>query len=79
MALLTMLTATGLFAAGAAAGIIGVTCAAIRREEKNSTLTSQATGPVLQAGRWVNGVGVRDLHAAPGDFAAPPMHAPGRT
>jgi hypothetical protein len=78
MALLSVLAATGLFAAGAAAGIIGVTCAAIRREEKNSTLTGPATGPVIQAGRWVNGVGVRDLHTARGDFAAPPGRAAGR-
>jgi hypothetical protein len=77
MALLSVLAATGLFAAGAAAGIMGVTCAAIRREEKNSTLTRPATGPVIQAGRWVNGVGVRDLHTARGNFAAPSGHTPG--
>ena len=79
MALLSVLAATGLFAAGAAAGIIGVTCAAIRREEKNSTLTRPAAGPVIQTGRWVNGVGVRDLHAAPGVCAGPPGRAAGRT
>jgi hypothetical protein len=64
MAPLIALAAIGLFAAGAAAGIIGVTSAAIRREEKNLTLTRQATGPVIQAGRWVNGLGVRDLRSA---------------
>jgi hypothetical protein len=67
MALLSALAAIGLFAAGAAAGIIGLTSAAIRREEKNFTLTRQATGPVIQAGRWVNGVGVRDLRTGRDD------------
>ena len=32
---------------------------AIRREEKNLTLTTEATDPVTRAGRWVNGVHVR--------------------
>ena len=67
MALLSALAAIRLFAAGAAAGIIGMTSAAIRREEKNHTLTRPATGPVIQAGRWVNGVGVRDLRTPRAD------------
>ena len=51
--------AIGLFGTGAAAGIIGVVVVAIRREEKNLTLTSAATDHVTRAGRWLNGVGVR--------------------
>ena len=51
--------AAGLFAAGATTGIIGVVTVAIRREEKNLTLTSAATDHVTRAGRWLNGVGVR--------------------
>jgi hypothetical protein len=62
MAALIALAAVGLFAAGATAGIIGVVCVAIRREEKNLTLTSQATDHVTRAGRWLNGVGVRAPH-----------------
>jgi len=59
MAALIALAAVGLFAAGATAGIIGVVCVAIRREDKNLTLTSQATDNVTRVGRWVNGVHVR--------------------
>jgi hypothetical protein len=59
MALLIALAAIGLFAGGVTAGIVGVVSVAIRREEKNLTMTSEATGPVAQAGRWVNGVYVR--------------------
>lgn len=67
MAALIALAAVGLFAAGVAAGIIGVVCVASRREDKNLTLTSQATDNVTRAGRWLNGVGVRGPHpAAPG-------------
>ena len=62
MAALIALAAVGLFAAGATAGIIGVVCVAIRREDKNLTLTSQATDHVTRAGRWLNGVGVRAPH-----------------
>ena len=50
------------FAAGACTGIIGVVCVAIRPEEKHLTLTSEATSHVTQAGRLLNGVGVRALH-----------------
>ena len=60
MTLLIALAAIGLFAAGVTAGIIGVASVAIRREEKNVTLTSEATDTVTRAGRWVNGVYVRD-------------------
>jgi hypothetical protein len=59
MASLIALAEIGLFAAGVIAGIIGVVSVAIRREEKNLTLTSEATDPVARAGRWVNGVYVR--------------------
>jgi hypothetical protein len=51
-----------LFAAGACTGIIGVVSVAIRREEKNLTLTSEATSHLTRAGRWLNGVGVRAPH-----------------
>ena len=59
MALLIALGAIGLFAGGVIAGIVGVVSVAIRREEKNLTPTSEATDPVTQAGRRVNGVYVR--------------------
>jgi hypothetical protein len=59
MALLIALAAIGLFAAGVIAGIVGVVGVAIRREEKNLILTSEATYPVTQTGRWLNGVYVR--------------------
>jgi hypothetical protein len=59
MALLIALAAIGLFAAGVIAGIVGVVSVAIRREEKNLTLTSEATDPVTRTGRRLNGVYVR--------------------
>ncbi len=59
MALLITLAAIGLFAAGVSAGIVGVVSVAIRREEKNLTLTSETTDPLTGTGRWVNGVYVR--------------------
>jgi hypothetical protein len=54
--------ASCLFAAGACTGIIGVVCVAVHQEEKNHTLTSEATSHVTRAGRWLNGVGVRAPH-----------------
>jgi hypothetical protein len=51
--------AVGLCAAGALAGIVGVVSVAIRREDKNLTLTGAATGKVVRLGRWLNGVYVR--------------------
>jgi hypothetical protein len=48
------------------AGIIGVVCVAIHREETNLTLTSEATDQVTREGRWLNGMGVH----APHRFAA---------
>jgi hypothetical protein len=58
MAALIALAAIGLVAAGVIAGIIGVSVA-IRREERNFTLTSEAPDNVTRAGRWLNGVYVR--------------------
>jgi hypothetical protein len=69
MVLLIALAAIGLFAAGVIAGIVGVVSVAIRREEKNLTLTSEATDPVTRAGRWVNGVYVRAQRGAGVDRA----------
>jgi hypothetical protein len=62
MAALIALTALGLFTAGVVAGIIGVVCVAIRREETNLTLTGEVTDRVAQAGRRLTGVGVRAPH-----------------
>jgi hypothetical protein len=59
MAALIALAAIGLFGAGVTTGILGVVTVAIRREEKDLTLTSEATGKATRAGRWLNGVGVR--------------------
>jgi hypothetical protein len=59
MASLIALAAIGLGAAGVLAGIVGVVSVAIRREEKNLTLTGAATGTVVRLGRRLNGVYVR--------------------
>jgi hypothetical protein len=59
MATLIAFAAIGLFTAGVGAGIIGVVSVAIRREERNFTLASEAPDNVTRAGRWLNGVGVR--------------------
>ena len=59
MAALIALVAICLFAAGVAAGIIGVAAIAIRREERNLTLTSQAPDTLTRAGRWLTGLSVR--------------------
>jgi len=59
MATLIALGAIGLFTAGVIAGIIGVVSLAIRREERNHSLTSAATDNLTRAGRWLNGVHVR--------------------
>ena len=65
MAALIALLAVCLFAGGVAAGIIGVVAVAIRREERNLTLTSSAPGQVASAGRWLNGLYVRAPAAPP--------------
>jgi hypothetical protein len=62
MAALIALVASGLFASGAIAGIVGVVSVAIRREERKFTLTSQAPDNVTSAGRLLNGVYVRAPH-----------------
>ena len=62
MAALIALTAFVLFAGGVVAGITGVVCVAIRREERKFTLTSQAPDNVTRAGRLLNGVYVRAPH-----------------
>jgi hypothetical protein len=65
MAALIALAAISVFAAGIFAGIIGVVTVAIRREERNLTLTSGPTGIVTSAGRWLNGVYVRAPRRTP--------------
>jgi len=64
MAVLIALSAISSFAAGAIAGILGVLSVAIRREDRNLSLTSEATDHVTRAGRWLNGVGVRVPHGS---------------
>ena len=59
MAALITLVATCLFAAGAGTGIIAVAALAIRREERNLTLTSAAPDTVSRAGRQLTGLYVR--------------------
>ena len=66
MTALITLVAVGVFAAAGFAGIIGVASVAIRREEKNLTLTSGATGTVTRAGRAPNGVYIRAPRQAAG-------------
>ena len=59
MATLIALVASGLFASGAIAGIVGVVSVAIRLEERKFTLTSKAPDNVTRAGRLLNGVYIR--------------------
>lgn len=66
MAALIVLAVIGLCAAGLFAGIVTVVSVAIRREDKNHTLTTEATGKMIRMGRRVNGVYIR----APRDGAA---------
>jgi hypothetical protein len=67
MTILIPFAATGLFAAGATAGIIGMVTVAIRREEKDLTLTGVAPDHVTRAGRLLTGVGVRAPRGAAAD------------
>ena len=78
MTLLIALAAITLFAAGAVAGIIGMVTMAIRKEEKNLTLLSEAPGRVTAAGRYVNGVYVRARRRAPLDYPAGVHHPSAR-
>ncbi len=64
MAALTALAAAGLFAAEVITGIVGLAAVAIRREERNLTLTSGATDNLTMAGRWLDGMHVRAPHRA---------------
>lgn len=77
MAALIALAAIGLFAAGIFAGVIGVVSVAIRREERNLTLTSGPTGTVTRAGRWLNGVYVRTPRPTPPRTNGRPFSCPG--
>lgn len=72
MAALIIITTAVLFAAVVIAGIIVVVSLAIRREDRDLTLTSEATDTVTRAGRWLNGVYVR----APCIIAADPATTP---
>jgi hypothetical protein len=59
MAAVIAIAALCLLGSGTVAGIIGVAAVAIRREERNSTLTSEAPDTVTRAGRRLNGLYVR--------------------
>ena len=72
MAALIALGAICLFAVGVVAGIIGVVAVAIRREERNPTLTSQPPDNVTRAGRWLTGLNVR-TRTAIGDHEKAPV------
>jgi len=79
MTVLIALAAVGLGAAGASAGLVGMVSVAIRREEKDLTLTSVATGKVVRLGRWLNGVYVRvPRHTAAADRQTTHVWRPGR-
>jgi len=65
MAALIALAALAVFAAGVTTGIIGMITMAIRREENNYTLTTEAPDYLTRAARRLNGVYVR----APRDTA----------
>ena len=68
MTALIALAALCLFTAGALAGIIGLVAVAIRREDRNLTLTSQAPDTVTRAGRRLTGLHVR-THSSDRDNA----------
>jgi hypothetical protein len=59
MAALIALMAMCLLASGVLAGIIGMVAVAIRQEDRNPTLTSQAPGTVTRAGRRLTGLHIR--------------------
>ena len=59
MAALIALMAMCLLASGVVAGTIGMVAVAIRQEDRNPTLTSQAPGTVTRAARRLTGLHVR--------------------
>jgi hypothetical protein len=59
MAALIVPAVIGVFIAGVIFSSIGMVSIAIRREEKNLTLTIEAPDHLTRAGRWLNGVHVR--------------------
>ena len=59
MTALIALVAICLLAAGLTAGILAVVALAIRREERNLTLTRAAPGPLARTGRRLTGLYVR--------------------
>jgi hypothetical protein len=74
MAALIALVAICLFATGVVTGIIGVVAVAIRREERNFTLTIRTADNVTRAGRWLNGLNVRASRRKPtGDREKAPV------
>jgi hypothetical protein len=58
MAVPIALAAISLFAAAVFAGLIGVVSVAIRKEDKNLTLTGQASGTLTRVGRRLTGAHV---------------------
>ena len=56
MAALIALAATGIVAAGVAAGFVGVVSVAIGREEKDLALASEDPATGCGTGWWLNGV-----------------------
>ena len=73
MAALIALAALGVFAAGIATGVVTVVSVAIRREERNLTLTRGPADTVTRAGRRLTGLYVRipDSTPAAGRTTAP--------
>jgi len=65
MVALIAVAAVSLLAALVIAGIVGVVSLAIRREDRNLSLTSKAIGTVTRLARWLNGVYVRVPRQAP--------------
>jgi len=52
------MTILAVFAAGVAAGVVGLITVAVHREEHNHTLVRLAPDRVTRAARWLNGVHV---------------------
>jgi hypothetical protein len=59
MATLIALGAIGMLIAGVIAAATAMMSVAIRREEKNLTLTREAPDQLTRAARWLNGVYAR--------------------